>query len=287
MIFIKKNSNAILPIPSTDCFDKRCLNLYANKNISLPPLQVTEVDFDLMINIPKGFIVKIVNHQNNNPWIAITSSIYNNTDHNEIELKISVMSSIEHTLKRNDIVCHFQLLQLEDYFMQKKGKYSFLKFIYIYIYPLILSFVILAQSEEIYYSDEDDDDDNDDNDADDANDDNEAIKNNIDKSEKISDKCYEDYNNEEIDDEDNEAINEAFDEAIANNDYIKKMKEISDKCFDNNNEKIDNQIISDYVQEIPDGINDENKNNISMYEYLKLGNLIHKRLFKQKSSMHD
>ena len=65
------------------------------------------------------------------------------------------------------------------------------------------------------------------------------------------------------------------------------MKEISDKCFDNNNEKTDNEKISDYVQEIPDGINDENKNNISMYEYLKLGNLIHKRLFKQKSSMHD
>jgi hypothetical protein len=123
MIFTKKNNNAILPTSSTDCFDKRCVNLYINKNITLHPLQVTELDFDLLINIPQGFILKVVNHKNNNPWITITSSIYNNTDDNEIELKISVMSLMEHTFKINDILCHLQLLQLDDFYILSKCKY--------------------------------------------------------------------------------------------------------------------------------------------------------------------
>jgi hypothetical protein len=255
MIFTKKNSNAILPTPSTDCFDKRCLNLCVNKNITISPLQVTEINFDLMINIPQGFIVKIINHQNNNPWIVITSSIYNNTDNNEKELKISVMSSIEHTLERNDVVCHFQLLQLDDYFMLIKGKYSF----YVkYIHPLILLFVILGHAEEIYYSDDDDDAKN-------------ETMQNIDK---ISDECYKDYNNEEINDDDDEIVNKAFDEAIAN-----KIKEISDKCYGDNNEKNDNEKINEDVVEIHDEIINEDKNTISMYDYLKLGNLINKHLF--------
>jgi hypothetical protein len=84
---------------------------------------VTELDFDLLINIPQGFILKVVNHKNNNPWITITSSIYNNTDDNEIELKISVMSLMEHTFKINDILCHLQLLQLDDFYILSKCKY--------------------------------------------------------------------------------------------------------------------------------------------------------------------
>jgi dUTPase len=126
MIFTKKNNNAILPTSATDCFDKRCVNLFVNKTITLHPFSVTEIDFDLMINIPKGYILRIVNHSNNNTWGVITTSIYNHTDDNEIELKVSVMSSIEHTLKSTDILCHLQLLQLDDFFFILKCKYNIL-----------------------------------------------------------------------------------------------------------------------------------------------------------------
>jgi hypothetical protein len=124
MIFTKKNNDAILPTSSTDCFDKRCVSLYVNKTITLHPLHVTEIDFDLMVNIPRGYILRIVNHPNINPWGVLTTSIYNNMDNNEIELKLSVLSSLKHTLKPNDILCHLQLLDVNEFFFVLKCKYK-------------------------------------------------------------------------------------------------------------------------------------------------------------------
>jgi hypothetical protein len=120
MIFYKKNNNAIIPTASTDCFDKRCSNLYINKNISLHPYKVTEIEFDIFINIPEGYILRIVNHSNNNPWQVITSSIYTNKP---TDLKILIISSKEHILQVNDVVCHLQVQSLHEFHNYLKGNF--------------------------------------------------------------------------------------------------------------------------------------------------------------------
>jgi hypothetical protein len=130
MIFNKKNNNAIIPSSSTDCFDKRCSSLYINKNISLHPYEVTEIDFDIIVNIPDEFILKIVNHSNNNPWQVITSSIYTNKP---TDLKLLIISSKEHTLKVNDMICHLQILPLDEFHNYLKGNYYYFYYRFLFL----------------------------------------------------------------------------------------------------------------------------------------------------------
>jgi hypothetical protein len=135
MIFYKKNNNAIIPTSSTDCFDKRCNNLYINRNISLQPYKVTEIEFDIVINIPEGYILKIVNHSNNNPWQIITSSIF--TNNKPTDLKLLIISSEEHTLHINDIICHLQVQSLQEFHNYLKGNFYKFYFMYFFLFNSI------------------------------------------------------------------------------------------------------------------------------------------------------
>jgi hypothetical protein len=128
MIFTKKNNSAIIPTPSTNCYEKRCITLQINKNIDLYPYKVIEIDLDIIANIPEGYILKIINHYNYHPWQVINSVIYQNDE--EKELRLLITSSSICQLKAGDIVCHAQIQPVEEvfHFLKRKYIYDFLKF---------------------------------------------------------------------------------------------------------------------------------------------------------------
>jgi hypothetical protein len=119
MIFNKKSANTILPTSSTDCFSKNCVNLYMNKNYELSPFKVTEIEFDLIIDVPEGYIIKIINHTNNFPWQILTSYV----NYSQNELKLPITSCSNYTLKTGDIVCHLQIQTIEEAYSHFKSKF--------------------------------------------------------------------------------------------------------------------------------------------------------------------
>jgi hypothetical protein len=123
MIFTKKNNSAIIPTPSTNCFEKRCINLHVNKNIDLYPYKVIEIDLDIIANIPEGHILQIINHYNYHPWQVISSVIHQKDDEEEKEIRLLITSSSICQLKAGDIVCHAQIQSVEDVFHFLKRKY--------------------------------------------------------------------------------------------------------------------------------------------------------------------
>jgi hypothetical protein len=120
MIYNKKNNSSIIPTPATNCFEKRCVNLHVNKNIELRPFELTEIDLELIVDIPTGHVLRIINHFNKNPWQILTKVIYH-TDEKQ-DLKLYVVSSSFCSLKSGDILCHAQINSIEDLYSSLKSK---------------------------------------------------------------------------------------------------------------------------------------------------------------------
>jgi hypothetical protein len=124
MIFQKKNSSTILPTPSTTCFNKKCVNLIMNKSVELEPFKIVQLDFDIILNVPENYLIKIVNHCEN-PWQILNSYV----NYSQVELQLPITSCKKHTLNPGDIICHLLVQPVDAAYNFLKSKYKiFLKF---------------------------------------------------------------------------------------------------------------------------------------------------------------
>jgi hypothetical protein len=112
MSFKQIFDSAFMSSSSMTCFDKRCINLYANQVVNLCPYEVTEIDLELMFDISlTGAVLKIINHFNNNPWQVIDKFIYQKDK--KFGLRANIISSYFHTFTPGDILCHAQFQSAE------------------------------------------------------------------------------------------------------------------------------------------------------------------------------
>jgi hypothetical protein len=112
MCFKKKYDSTLMPSSSTNCFEKKCVNFYVNKVIHLRPYEVAEIDLELLVDCPHGFVCEIINHFNNNPWQVIDRVIYQKDE--KTSLRVNIISSSFYTLNRGDILCHAQIQSVKE-----------------------------------------------------------------------------------------------------------------------------------------------------------------------------
>lgn len=120
MKFSKKYELAILPQRSTECFDKKCINIYSYKNLQLYPNVVYKIHLGLYVDLSQGHILQVKNHLCDKPWRIVESYLYPSSWFKSITVQI--ISDKRCIVRTGEVLAHIQSLPVSEALRNLKGK---------------------------------------------------------------------------------------------------------------------------------------------------------------------
>lgn len=123
MNFEGKNNE--LSKTSVNCFDKKCFAIVNNKEVILDSNKVNKINPEIVFKIPEGQLIKLISHFNDQKvWKIMGHFFYPDSLTNEVTFPI--LTSQKHTLHAGDIICHVQMIAIDEVFNQLKGKNAYI-----------------------------------------------------------------------------------------------------------------------------------------------------------------
>jgi len=116
---LKEAEDTLLPENSKNC-KPECLNLYNNKPVTIYPKRINIIDAGITIEMPPKCVIQVKNHICNKPWRILNEYLYPDPDTKL--LKIPVITQHKCIINYGDILCHMQVVLVEDIYKRIAGK---------------------------------------------------------------------------------------------------------------------------------------------------------------------
>ena len=121
MVF--KVDSILLHTKNQRCFNKGCFDMFLCSDITLIPGIVNVVSPGLVIAVPKGHVIQVLNHVCDQPWRVINDFLFPDPKHNFITIPLITTKPCD--INTGTVIAHYKMVLVGESFDKIQGKCYF------------------------------------------------------------------------------------------------------------------------------------------------------------------